>query len=230
MTYGKTMKVSANRVMRKFFWDSYDNLGIIILGNLLWFGLCLPIVTAPASTAALFSLTNRVISGKGASLKDFWEGFRKYFLRSLSLGLIYLLLLAVLKSDLFLYQHLSQTARVVVVFLGAVNFWIFLLFSLMGIYSLPLMVEQDIGLRKSLKRSALLALDNPFFTIAISIQVMAIFFLSLLSGVGVILLMMSLVSLLLNRSLRELFNKYEEGGEEEKEERKSLREIFRPWQ
>jgi hypothetical protein len=95
------------------------------------------------------------------------------------------------------------------------------------------MVEQDIGLIKSLKRSALLALDNPFFSIVISIQIMAVFFLSLLSGVGLILLMMSLVSLLLSRSLRELFSKYE-GGEkeekEEKEERKSLRGVFRPWQ
>lgn len=224
------MKVSVSRVLRKFFWDSYDNLGIIILGNLLWFSLCLPIVTAPASTAALFSLTNRVSLGKGASLRDFWEGFRKYFLRGLSLGLIYLLLLVVLIIDLFLYRQQPQTARVAIAFLGAVNLWIFFLFSLLGMYSLPLMVEQDIGLIKSLKRSALLALDNPFFSIVISIQIMAIFFLSLLSGVGVILLMMSLVSLLLSRSLRELFSKYEGRAQEEKEERKSLRGIFRPWQ
>lgn len=223
------MRVSASRVLGKFFWDSYDNLGIIILGNLLWFGLCLPIVTAPASTAALFSLTNHIAAGKGASIRDFWNGFRKYFLRSLSLGLIYLLLLAMLKSNLFLYQNPSQTGRVVFAFLGAVNLWIFLLFSLLGMYSLPLMVEQDIGLRKSLKRSALLALDNPFFTIAISIQVLAIFFLSFLSAAGIILLVMSLVSMLLNRSLRELFAKYEGSKKEEKEGRRNLREIFRPW-
>ena len=97
-------------------------------------------------------------------------------------------------------------------------------------YSLPLIVGQDIGPRKALKRSALLALDNPFFTLIISIQILAILFLSLLSGVGVILLMMGLVSLLLSRALRELFGKYEGGKKEEKEERRSLRGIFRPWE
>lgn len=223
------MRVSASRVLRKFFWESYDNLGLLILGNLLWFSLCLPIVTAPASTAALFSLTNHIATEKRAVLGDFWKGFRRYFLRSLSLGLIYLLLLAMLISNLFLYRHLGQTARVVVAFLGAVNLWLFLFFSLVGMYSLPLMVEQDIGLRKLLQRSALLALDNPFFTLIISIQILAILFLSLLSGVGVILLMMSLVSMLLNRSLQELFAKYEGNKKEEKEERRNLREIFRPW-
>ena len=224
------MRVSAGRVVRKFFWDSYDNLGIIILGNLLWFGLCLPLVTAPASTAALLSLTSRIVTGKRASVRDFWDGFRKYFLRSLSLGMICLLLLAMLISNLFLYQHLGRAGRVVVAFLGAVNLWVFLFFFLVEMYSLPLMVEQDIGLRKSLKRSALLALDNPFFTIAIFIQVLAIFFLSVLSGIGVILLMMGLISLLLSRALQELFAKYEGGRKEEKEERRSPREIFRPWE
>ena len=118
------IKVSAGRTLRKFFWDSYDNLGIIILGNLLWFSFCLPLITAPASTAALFSLTNHIAAGKRASIRDFWDGFKKYFLRSLSLGLIYLLLLAMLISNLFLYQNLSQMGRVVAAFLGAVNLWI----------------------------------------------------------------------------------------------------------
>ncbi len=224
------MKVSAGRVLRKFFWDSYDNLGVMILGNLLWFGLCLPIVTAPASTAALFSLTNHIAAGKKVSIKDFWDGFRKYFLRSVSLTLIYLLLLVMVESNIFLYRHLNQAGRVVFAFMGAVNLWLLLLFALIEIYSLPLIVKQDIGLKKALKRSALLALDNPFFTIVISIQILAIVFLSVLSGVGMVLLLMSLVSLLLSRALRELFGKYEEGKEEEKEEVRSLKKIFRPWE
>ncbi|NOX96868.1 MAG: DUF624 domain-containing protein [Nitrospirae bacterium] len=224
------MKVSASRVIRKFLWSSYDNLGAIILGNILWFFLCLPVVTAPASTAALFSFTNRLISGKGATAGDFWKGFRKYFLRSSYLGLIYLALLAMVASNIFLYRHLSQTARIVAIFLGAVNLWLFLFFSLMVIYSLPLMVKQDLGLKKSLKQSALLALDNPFFTIAISIQAVIISFLSIPSIVGAIFLMTGLISLLLNQALQELFDKYEGNNKEEKEERRSLRTIFRPWE
>lgn len=92
-----------------------------------------------------------------------------------------------------------------------------------------MMVEQNIALGKALKRSALLALDNPFFTIAISAQAVAIVLLCLVSVVGLAFLVMSLVSLLFSRAMKEVLGKYE-GGEEKEEENRGLREIIRPWE
>ena len=90
----------------RLFWR---HLGMLLVANILWLLLSLLIVTWPAATAGLFYLARRVVreelgsSPEEARLADFWDGFRRYWLRSTllmaidlaGLGLIFVALVIV---------------------------------------------------------------------------------------------------------------------------------------
>jgi uncharacterized membrane protein YesL len=73
------------------FWR---RLGLMVVGNVLWLGLSLPIVTWPAATAGLFSLVRRVVeeeldaAPEEARIGAFWDGFRRHGLRGSALTAI----------------------------------------------------------------------------------------------------------------------------------------------
>lgn len=68
----------------RIFWR---RLGLMVLANLLWLLMSLPIVTWPASTAGLFALVRRVVTEElddatvEARIGDFWDGFRAHWKR-----------------------------------------------------------------------------------------------------------------------------------------------------
>ena len=69
----------------KIFWR---RLGLMVVANLLWLLMCLPLVTWPASTAGLFALVRRAVAEElddatiDARIGDFWDGFRAHWQRS----------------------------------------------------------------------------------------------------------------------------------------------------
>src|SRR5215210_3047606 len=90
----------------RLFWR---HLGMLVVANILWLLLSLPIVTWPAATAGLFYLVRRVVqeemeaSPQEARLGDFWDGFRRYWLRSSVLSLIDLAGLGLIAVALVFY-------------------------------------------------------------------------------------------------------------------------------
>lgn len=62
--------------------------------NLLWLLGCLPIVTAGASTAALFYTANCCRQGEGTVAKNFWNGFKNNFCQATVIWLLVLLAMA----------------------------------------------------------------------------------------------------------------------------------------
>jgi uncharacterized membrane protein YesL len=89
----------------------WRRLGILLLANVLWIALCLPIVTWPAATAGLFYLIGRVVreeldfEPRYARLGDFWQGFRQYGWRASLLALLDLLVLLVIGAALRFYAQ-----------------------------------------------------------------------------------------------------------------------------
>lgn len=62
--------------------------------NLLWLLGCLPIVTAGASTTALFYTANCYRHGEGSVAKNFWNGFKNNFFQATVIWLLILLAMA----------------------------------------------------------------------------------------------------------------------------------------
>src|SRR5215211_5316456 len=82
---GRAMVWESVSTASRLFWR---HLGMLVVADILWLLLSLPIVTWPAATAGLFFLVRRVVqeelemSPRDAHLGDFWDGFRHYWLRS----------------------------------------------------------------------------------------------------------------------------------------------------
>jgi len=66
----------------------FHRIGILLVANVLWILVSLPLITLPAATGALFYLTHRVVreeralDPQPARIGDFWVGLRTYWLRS----------------------------------------------------------------------------------------------------------------------------------------------------
>ena len=92
---------------------TWRRLGLLLTANVLWLVLSLPIITWPAATGGLFYLINRVvkeeldIEPRYARLSDFWDGFRRYGLRSSLLSILDLLMMAIIIVALRFYSQSS---------------------------------------------------------------------------------------------------------------------------
>ncbi len=75
--------------------------------NLLWLVCCLPIVTAGASTTALFYVTLKVAKNEEGSLtKSFFHSFRENFRQATVIWLILLAVGIVLGVDGYIFYHM----------------------------------------------------------------------------------------------------------------------------
>lgn len=91
------------RIIGRTIADWWRNLIVLSLVNFLWLALLLPIVTAPAATAALCQVAWHVARHEGAEVGDFALAFRQQLLRSVPLFLFTILATAFIGFDVYYY-------------------------------------------------------------------------------------------------------------------------------
>jgi uncharacterized membrane protein YesL len=216
---------------KRFFWHTYDHLGTLIAANVLWLVLCVGVVTAPAATAGLSYLARRVAAEEDAHLRDFWFGFRRDFLPSLKIGAFTLAVAAALWFNTDFYGHLRGGLAVGGTALATLLIWSGAFLLLMHAHVHPLLAGGERSLRRLLKKSALLVLDNPTFTVGIVLQALLLAAICLVTGIGLLLILASLHTVLLATGHRELLKKYFPDSPEAREpdETRTLRDLWRPW-
>ena len=217
---------------KRFLWNSFDHVGLLVAANMLWLVLCLPVVTAPAATAGLFHLARGIAEHEPVSIRDFLDGFRGHFLPALKAGAFSLAAAFVLWINIDFYSHLGGRASVPGMLLAAAMIWIGGFVLLMHAHMFPLIVTGERSLRAVLKKSALLTLDNLGFTVGITVQALSVAALSILTGAGLVLALGSLVSVLLTTGHRELLKKYfpDSDAAREPDENRTFRDALRPWE
>jgi uncharacterized membrane protein YesL len=217
---------------KRFLWNSYDHIGLLVLANLLWLALCLPVITAPAATAGLFHLARRIANHEPASIRDFFEGFREHFFPALRVGALVLAVAVILWVNVDFYSHLGGRATVPGMLLAAVMIWIGVFAVLIHAHLFPLIVHGERGTRAALRKAALLTLDNPGFTIGITVQALSVSALCVITCAGLVLALGSLLAVLLTTGHRELLKKYFPDSEAagEPPENRTLRDAVRPWE
>jgi uncharacterized membrane protein YesL len=258
------------RIYKKSFWNTYDNIGRLIVLNLIWF-LIFPLPTFLAfrylplspyhrialtvvvgllthafATSGVFAITGRLVDYREVNLRAFLPAAWRYFRRMLALGLIFGAAFFILFQSTRFYLHLKVGGGIVGFFLAGVQVWIAAFLLLMQVYLFPLLVARDWGIGRTLKWSALLVVLKPGLTILMFIQALAIFMLIGITGVGIVVLLMSLISIFLNTTLREILREIEETTEPKKkptswkeifeerdrkkeEETRTLKDLLRPW-
>lgn len=167
------------RVIWEGLQDAFDSMAELVIANILWVLLTFPVLTAPASLAGMYYLTNLLAHRKPVTWRTFFEGFRQFFWLSWKWALANLLVAFVIYSNYVFYQRFSGSwvAYVQGIVLGAGILWLVL-----QVYVFPLLIEQeDRRLRIALRNSFVLLISNP------GLALLLIVILSLVAGLSVIL-------------------------------------------
>lgn len=132
--------------------------------NVIFLVLCIPVVTAAPALAALYGVSIQEADERyGYVFRSYFHMFKKYFLKSLLLGLIYAAAAAVfLYNMVFWYRKNSGILTGMISVLMAVLLAVCL--TSME-YSLVIITEYDVTLREALYDGIHLSVDHPVFLV-----------------------------------------------------------------
>lgn len=129
--------------------------------NLLFVLACLPVVTIPGAFAALMRVTLTMAEDRNVYLvEDFWQAFRRHFVRATVLGLGIAAALTIPGYAAFSYAALAVTTPLFAVPL-ALAVGVACLFAIAALYAFALLAISDFSLRTILRLSLLAALARP---------------------------------------------------------------------
>ncbi|HSQ26828.1 MAG TPA: DUF624 domain-containing protein [Anaerolineales bacterium] len=165
-----------NKGLIAWFVEGFHNFFDILVANVLWALLTIPLITAPPAAAGLYYTTNQLAHDRPVTWRTFFEGFRLYFWVSWRWALLNLLVLAILFSNLVFYTEQE----------GDIFFWVRAIFIAMVIiwlliqtYTFPLLIEQTeqrtfLALRNSV---GLFAFD-PKYALGVAISILLLAYLA----------------------------------------------------
>ena len=104
----------------KKLYSGFGSVVDIVYIGLLWLICSLPVVTAgPACTAAYYTMVKCVRRGRGHVTGEFFAAFRRNFLPSLKVWLVFLLLIALWATNLFINRQADPEGLKLMTRLGA---------------------------------------------------------------------------------------------------------------
>ncbi|MBE3575007.1 MAG: DUF624 domain-containing protein [Firmicutes bacterium] len=218
---------------RAGFAAAYEHLGMVLVGSALWFVIGFTpllflaavfyksgslVVSAPAvllvlltlgpATAGAYSLFEPLIWPEGysaeTSLRRFFQGFRRFYWKSVGLGALNALLLAIFLGDMAFFLRSAGLSKAL-----AVVFLYFVLFQvLMSNFYFSFLVHQKNSVLNVLKKSALVVLDNTWASLVLSLEVAILFILSLIIPPVLVVLFMGLAAFLQLHAFRMILDRY----------------------
>lgn len=184
--------------LRLILWEAlveaYDNFYSLMLINVLWFLVTLPLVTAPAAAAGLYYSTNHLAHHGSFSWRIFFEGFRKHFWLGWRWALVNLFVLVVLAANFIFYGGFegdwTTLAR------GGV-IWLVILWLLLQLYTFPLLLEQvDRRMLVAVRNSVVLYIKSPGLSLGLIVLFILIAVLSSILWIPWIIISVSLITFL----------------------------------
>ncbi len=157
--------------MKGFYESAFkEKLDIITefwLLNVLWIILCLPVITLPPATFALYHVLYKWVKGEGSGLsKEFFYGFKEYFFRSYLLFFGWGLLAT---SAYYYYSIVISDANNEFANVGMVITILLLVLSFMlYIYIIPFNVMLETSFKKTIALSVMFAVKNLGLTFMLS--------------------------------------------------------------
>lgn len=205
--------------------DTYGYLGTVLLISVAWFAaasgvvflmstlvesllVTLPIVivlTSPLIGAG-FYVTSLILREQYVVPRDFLEGLKKFFWRSLAITGTQIALASVLVLDIVWFLAKPMWLSKII---GGVFVYVLLFIAMISLYLFPVAINQDAGFRQTLKNAALLTLANPFYSLVITISQVVVAVLCLRFVPPVFSMSyLGFIGLLGNRATMVLFERY----------------------
>ena len=139
----------------------------IMFLNLLWVLFSLPIVTAGASTVALYTVLFKMKNGtEGKLFLDFWDAFRANFRQATALWLIIVFAAVVFTTDILFFINMGGFAGTfcAMLFLG-----LDVALLIMSLYVFPLQAVFDNKITTTLKSALFLSIRHLGWTVVLLI-------------------------------------------------------------
>ncbi len=216
-------------LFRKWFWNTYDYLGTLIVVNILWLLFALPLVTLPLAFAGLFRVTGRIAAYEETGIRDFFAHTREDLGRSFCICGLYAGVLLLLAANVLFYVRLMDAWPWVGAVLGGVMMWLIVFVCMTAVYVLPLMQRGKVPVRQVIRSGVFLAVDNPRHAFALLFCGSVTMAFSLASGVGLLFLGIGAVGVLFSTGLREMLKRYDSTNGNVLEEARGWRDLIRPW-
>lgn len=183
-------------------------------GGIIWLFMLPTLFVGYIGAVGLYYYVGGVVFRRHPVVGDHLAGIRKLFIPAVKLFLIDGAVTAIIVADCVFFL-LRIRAGVPYLVMSAASVYLLLMWSVLSIYHLPVLIaqgEMESGPKPLiiLKKSFLLTLDNPFFTLGLYAAIIAIIALSVLTVfAGFAVFALGASAYLSTHALRELFIKYE---------------------
>jgi uncharacterized membrane protein YesL len=196
------------KTMKSVLVNGYDNIGFLMLTNLLFIAASALIITIPVSVLILSALTGALVNGKIPDVKGQLKQTKRYFLRGGLLTALSVIITGIFVMDCYFLFHVRRTHPWIAnLFLGFI-LCLLAMWLLMQIYIIPTFLSQNLALTQTFKRAFLLLLDNFIVSLAFGGLFLAIIVLMMVTGVGPFLFLFSLLFLMQNHIFVNVMEKY----------------------
>lgn len=176
-TLSNVLKLSGHEI--------FENIGRVVLVNVLWFVLLSPAIfvlswqtailyllfTLFPSLTAVFFVMESIVNHKKFSFRLFWQGFVRFYLRSLLLGLLVGVLTLILVASWWYYARVRTEWSLVI---GIAQSYLVIMIYASQLYTIPLLVSDEYGLGACIAQSVRLFLDNAFYSMLAFLQLLTV--------------------------------------------------------
>jgi hypothetical protein len=166
---------SLGQVLFTWLTDAWHNLWELLVFNLLWLVLSIPLITAPPAFVGLYYATNQLAHGRDVNWRAFFEGFRLHFWLGWRWATLNLLVVALAFSNYIFYGRFQTNWSTWVqgAILGLLFIW-----GLLQMYTFPLLLEQNQRkLSIAMRNSLVMYLRFPGFSLGMALLILVVAYL-----------------------------------------------------
>jgi len=147
--------------------------------NCIWLVLQLPIVMAPAATAAMYALAHRMADGELVTPKDLWTTLREMFIPAWKFALVNLLVLAIVLGNLWFARGRDGNLWSILRMIWTLTAIVWL--TATSLYWPLWLAESDRSVGNTLRNCFVLMIHAPSLVLSLVVISAAIFVLSIVT-------------------------------------------------
>ncbi|MBC2398390.1 hypothetical protein [Clostridium tetanomorphum] len=215
---------SLSGTLKKSAHDIYENIVEILVISLMVsipilpaFFMIIPIgiiylilLAMPCFVAGFYALTKRM-DRKVFNYKLFFIGLKKYYIKGFLYGVLMVLFFTILVSSWWYY---IKTKTILSFTIAMFQSYFFVMISMSQMYTISILIRENLSLGQCINKSIKLFLDNPIYTIGTLIQIIDLSILLILTVVSVPMLFPGVVSIFLINIYDNLLLKYKTKSKE----------------
>ena len=183
------------------FWD-------VLVVNILWIICSIPVVTAGASTTAMYYVTLKLARDEdGYTIRSFFKSFKENFKQATAIWLIFLLTGMLLAFDVYYFIKMAAPSSLRTIMISVFVAMIFI-WSAMFTYVFPLQARFYNPVKRTIFNSFFMSIRHMFHTIGMLAVDAAILFLSVTYIPQLSIFGVALVAFFNSYMLNSVFSKY----------------------